>query len=294
MKRLAVLIAALGLVASQTGCRTGTGYPGPERNLRDKLTAAETAETKAHEDLEKLRAEKTVEVPVAGASELTAPKEPSIILDLAAVRYLLDEADGKVKSKDTAAAGAYLDRAADMLEQTIAALPRMEMAEHCERALALLNIGDVLGASREMERARRIDFDADPVTLGPDLEDQILAVRRQIETGKASEATEAIEGILQKLQGSKEHKSLERALACAKAAKDALGREAFVASTAEIAVARGTIASLKDELQQANRPGELTSTGATEAGETAKPQPTTPAPPAPANQPAEEETRDSG
>ncbi|MFQ6097582.1 MAG: hypothetical protein ACE5O2_07635 [Armatimonadota bacterium] len=292
MKRLAILAAVVGFAIALTGCRTGRGYARPQKELREDLKSVEAEKEAAERELARVKAEKTVEVPVAPPGELTEPKEPSIVLDVVAVRHLLDGALGAAKKKDVAGGTAILDRATDALQQTIAGLPRKQMAAHCERALALLDIGDILGASGEMEKARQLDFDADPVTLGPDVEDDILDARLRIEKGESSEAVEAIEGVLERLKGSDEEKALSRALASVKAARDALRREAFNPAQAEIAVAQGALASLKEQLQKARRPSELLPAKVTQASQ--EPKETKPAtPPAPAPQPSTEPTEEA-
>ena len=96
-----------------------------DQQLAHNLTQSERPEP-PEGLLEKLKAEKTVEVPVAGRSVMTDPAQPTVLQDITASSHLLHQALAAAKKKDDEAGMAVLGRAARTLEQTMAGLPRMD------------------------------------------------------------------------------------------------------------------------------------------------------------------------
>jgi len=222
------------LLLLAAGCKKG-----PPENQQEAQKKIQELEAKV------AQAEKQPSV----AAPLEKSETPDLSLDLITAAQLLQKANEAVDGKDVNTATGQLARAGECLRGAMYALPREQMAARLERALTLLDRAELSPASRELELARQTDFEANPPSLGPDVEDQLVAVRKKIEQGDPAGARQDILGLLDLVRKDEAAALFERAIASVEAAASALGRQGYTAAQGEIAEARKSIADLEAKLQ---------------------------------------------
>lgn len=259
--RMRSLFLAVGtiLLLAVAGCKRGP--TDDEQQTQQKIRELEAKLDEAEQQ----------EAPPPALLERS--ETPDLSLDLIAADKLLEVANEAVDAKEAKAAGPALARAGECLGAAFYSLPRKQMAARLERAITLLDGAELNPASRELELARRADFEADPPLLGPNVEPQLLAIRTKIEQGDPGGARQDILSLLDGLRKDEIADLFAKAMASVEAAEGALQREGYTAAQGEIAEARKCIKDLKENLKPAPSGSQESTRSGTAAPAAAPAQP---------------------